>query len=415
MGYIKNITEKNINEAIKYCRQLGHDYVQTYQIIASNLTQEKYNSIGSNYTALFLHHIIKDKVDIKEFDEVIKCIYKIGANIDNGLHRFFSLKDCDISLRKYLELQKPNVPESERNYGIWNEMSLFFYDIKNENFALKKDRVPYLESICKFIPEDKMYKFYSSSFVHFCLSCLNNLDDLNPIFKAIQNNSAFNKSDGNQYKDFFTSFIRGVSDRSYEASHEEKLYIYEKLSEMINNFEDVFLDRLIKYNPNERTKKFSFDLGLVNFINIVGDEKFIGHINKVFQEALLKEISDETNKLNPYGILSSLKNDISSSLEVSFSKKKYDVNYDMIDLNKTFFENYVYIKLLEMNIISGNEPYVNKQVREYIQKEFEIDASKEYGELSILLDTDNIQAYINYLSISENLPKKTSSSPKMKI
>jgi hypothetical protein len=415
MKYIKNINEKNIAEAIDYYHNVGHDYVETYQKIKDNLQEGKYNSIQSNYIALFLHKIIKNKIDINEFDDVIQTIYKDNVDVEPSFSRFFGLHSCDISLKNYLELQKPGVPESEKNYSIWNELSYFFYDIKNDNFALNESRVPYLVSICKYIPEDSMYSIYSGGFVPFCLMCIDNLDDLQPILKVVQNNTAFELSAGNNYKDFLSSFMRIISDRCYEMDEEKRANTYEQLSGLINNFEEVFLDRFIKYKPTDKFNKLSFDLGLVKFMNIVGDEKIICHINKVFQEALAKELDENNTQKNPFSIKSGLATEIGSSFEVSFLDKNYEVNYDYIDSNKNIFDNFVYLKLLELDIRKGKKPYVNEELRNYIKKEIAIDEASSFPELSFSLETKKITTYLDYLSINEILPEKKESKNRLKI
>ena len=409
MQYHKKIVESNINKAIEYFQCINNDYISIFDNVKENLIEKEYHSITSNYVALFLHHMIKNDVDINTFNNVISHIYEMDESIEHAFHRFFGGSCCDISLENYMQLQQPNIPEEEKNYSIWNEMSYYFYDIKNNSIGLNKDRIKYLESICEFIPEKRINELYSSGFVMFLVIVINNPDDLSPILKKIQSNPSFAEN-----KSFIHYFLRGLSNQSYNMDEDKKLEVFNSLNKSLDNFEEIFLNKFLTYFPKDKYKKFDFDLGMSNFLNIVGQDKVFNQIDKVYKNILDKEKKENSYKKNSYDIELEVSSELSSSLEVSFGKKSFQVNYEIIDIKKSFIENFVYIKLLEIQIVAGKEPKIDKNRRDYILKEFSIDDSGPYAELHYV-KKDEIKKYFEYISIKEELPEKTVSKSKLKV
>lgn len=422
MNYSKNIVEENLKDAMEYFQSIENNYLSTFKKVTNDLKQQEYHSIQSNYVALFLHQMIKNKVSINSFNEVIQYIYNSDINIEHSLHRFFGGSCCDISLTKYWELQKPGISDKEKKYSIWSEMSYFFYDIKNESYGLNKEYIPYLESMVKLMPEKRLNELYSSGFIIFLSLVVNNPDDLAPIFKVIQSNDAYESyipsfpdSIINKHKPFFYSFIGSLSNESYKMSEEEKTKIYNSFCKSIENCEEVFLNKVLTYYPKDKYHKFNFDLGMGNFLNTIGSDKVFSKIDKKYKEIIDKEKLAHSHRKNPYDIELDVASEISTSLQISFEKKNFEIDYNIIDIQKPFLENFVYIKLLDIQLMSGKKPLVLNNIREYILKEFKIDDSGSWPELDDLIHKKEMTKYFEYLDIAEELITNPSKSIKIKI
>jgi hypothetical protein len=420
MKYNKNIIESNIKDAMEYFQSIENNYLSTFKKITDNLINKEYHSITSNYVALFLHQMMQKNVNMTEFSDVIKYIYNSDIKIEHSLHRFFGGSCCDISLTKYLELQQPHILEEEKKYSIWNELSYYFYDIKNGSYGLNKEKIPYLNSLIKFVPEKRVSELYSSGFINFLLLVIDNPNDLSLPFKTIQHNKAFEYTKDstvnfNQYKPFFFSFIQGMSNESYRMSEAKKKEIFNSFSDSIDNFEEIFLNKVVSYYPTDKYKKFVFDLGMSNFLNIIPSDKIFSQIDKVYQRTLNEEKKEHSHKKNAYDIEISVASELASSIQVSFEDKDFTIDYNIIQTNKPFLENFVYIKLLDVQIMSGKLPKLEKNIREYILKEFSIDDSDPWSELDILLNKKEMIKYFEYLDISDELIINENKKQRIKI
>jgi hypothetical protein len=196
-------------------------------------------------------------------------------------------------------------------------------------------------------------------------------------------------------------------------SDDKKLEVFKSLSNSIENFEEIFLSKFLTYFPTDKYKKFNFDLGLSNFLYIVGEDKVFNQINKSYQNILNTEKTVQINK-DSYDIEIGLASEISSSLEVSFRKKSLHIDYAAIDLKKNFIDNFVYIKLLEIQVTEGKEPNIDKERRDYIIKELSNDDSDSFAGF-YFLKKEEMKKYFEYLSIQEFLPEKQISKIKLKV
>jgi hypothetical protein len=415
MKYSKNIVENNLKDAMEYFQSIDNNYLATFKQVKNNLINKEYHSIPSNYVALFLHQMIKNNADIESFNEVIQYIYNSDIKIENSLHRFFGGSCCDISFTKYIELQQPNVHEEDRKYSIWSELSYFFYDLKNNSYGLDKEKIPYLESMVKLIPEKRIDELYSSGFMMFLILVINNIDDLAPIFKAVEFNDAVKGSITYNKKPFFNLFFRGLSDISYNLNEDEKIIIYNSLSKSVQNFEEIFLNRFLEYYPTDKHNKFAFDLGMSNFLDVIGSDKVFNHIDKVYKSISSKEKQANSHKKNPYDIELNVASEISSSLQVSFDKKDFTIDYNIIDINKPFLDNFIYIKLLDIQIMTRKDPKVGKSVRDYIINEFAIDDSGPWSELESILNKKEITKYFEYLEMADDLSINPNTKTRIKL
>lgn len=415
MQYNKNIVEENIKKAMEYFQSVDGNYLSTFKNVSANLIDKEYHSIQSNYVALFLHQMMKKKADIESFNDVVKYIYNSDQKIENSLHRFFGGSCCDISLTEYIRLQHNDIPEEKRNYSIWNELSYFFYDLKNDSYGLDKEKLPYLEAMIKFIPEKRVEELYSSGFVMFLLLVSANPDDLAPIFTAIQSNDTFNGSIINNKKPFFSFLFRGLSNESYTITEEKKIEIFNSFSNSINNFEEIFLNQFLSYYPTDKHNKFVFDLGMSNFLNIIGSDKVFNHIDKVYKNIVNKEKHNNSNRKNTYNIEIDVASEMSSSLQVSFDKKDFTIDYNVIDTKKSLLDNFIYIKLLDVQLVTSKAPKVPKSVRDYIINEFAIDDSGPWSELETLLNKKEISKYFEYLEMADDLNINPIQKPKLKL
>lgn len=414
MKYNKNIVERNLKDAMEYFQSIGNNYLSTFKKVEANLFDEEFHSIKSNYIALFLHQMMKKKVNIEEFDTVIQHIYHSNKKIEPSLYRFFGGTCCDISLTEYLKLQKPGIKEEEKTYSIWNELSYFLYDIKNNSYGLDQDKIPYLESMVKFIPEKRIDELYSSGFVTFLVLVTHNADDLVPILQSIQSNKAFDGSVVSNNKSFFSLFFRGLSDQSYNMTEENKINLFQSYYNSLNNFEELFLNQFLAYYPTDKYRKFDFNLGMSNFLHVVGSDKVFKHIDKVYKSIVSKEQYNNSRK-NPYDIELDVASEMSSSLQVSFDKKEFEVDYNIIDTDKPLLSNFIYIKLLDVQLMTGKSPKVEKPIRKYIMKEFSIDDSGPWPELDSLLKKKEIIKYFEYLDMADELTVNPSNKSRVKM
>jgi hypothetical protein len=206
-------------------------------------------------------------------------------------------------------------------------------------------------------------------------------------------------------------FVKVLGNNSEDLSKVEKEEIYHRLSTIVPDFEGLYLKnvfRISHYNGN--WPEFDLHRRINLYCEIVGVEKIIFRMNEVYQKSFQENKHDKETDLL-WGWIQPI-NDI---LGKNFTRLNYNLNYNTIDTNKSIFENFVFIKLFEMDIKNGKEPYTNIEIKNYIQEELKQLIKGEFADFSDFLDKKLISIYLDYMSISQNLPEKTTSKSKLKI
>lgn len=441
MTYIKNINEGNIHDAIDYYLIPEKDYVATYKKISENLEDSYKDFLLAYRIPLFLYHIMSDKVDIDNFNKVIKYIYantKDEKELTQAFHHFFyetpdaadgmnphgSLKSL---VKRYLKANKHNKSSNgkwKEDHNNWRGISYFFYAIENNKLVFNKEKLPYLESLCRLTPFNRAFILCEAGLVQFITSHLENevnFLDLKTVLEAIQDNDAF-AYDIKKNKNFYNYFIEDVTKvcsdiSSYsEIPDEEMAGLYRSLSNMFKNFDNIVLDNVFHYSVHS---KFSISTDLIEFMPFVGDNQFARRINQVYREGLAKEKISRRKNIKNFSDLdpniAQLIDSTNKLLEYAFGDRNFNINYNFISPQKSIFENLIYVKLLEISLEQGKNPYINKLIKNYLLKELGNESGEVSNQIDSIYNRKILANYLQYLDTEENLPKKEGLLKKLKI
>lgn len=384
---------------------ISNNWLATYKKMRSSTEETSFNSF-------FIYHLISFKCDIESFSDVIRYIYDNNdiTNIDRSLCRFFDIGDLPMPLNEYVDLDKYN-----NHLPLWNNLCFLFIDIGvDKKFTLDQQNLPYLLSLLENITDDKVMALYYAKYHYFVFSFIGNLESIFPLIEIAQKNSAFSVSKEKEHKSFFHNLFCYIGEKSYDLSPERNKQIYHTLSKSIYNIDDIIIGCLFNtHNVNRFTnqhndKIFPINLAILNFcLNISFD--IVPHIQTRYI-ALYQEIKFNNPTYNDTDIYKDIILSVFSSLHVGFSDMQFSIDCSSINIKKNVYENYIYLKLIEISIINKNALTISQQVVNYFldilgnDDEKIIKFNNRYFHVE---ETGNyLKHYAHYLKMESSLEQK---------
>lgn len=402
--------EKNMCELYTKYNSWIDAYNEIYEDIIKTNKYKTYTSIKSNFNGLFIYYLMKNNVDIFNFDSVIKNMFEKNTeeDISYGLSRFFEINNRTINIKDYVLLDKRN-----NDLSCWENMKNFFLD-KDERYSninkilLDKKELPYLLSIFKNIPSDKVGAIYMAGYHAFQYNFLNDLKELYPIINVCIKNDAFLLEKKGYYDSFLNLLLKDVSSEIYnksiipnESLNEKNNKMYQGLLKVVPNINEIIYERIIKIEEG-KNKKIEIDMSLLNLCLTLNIDIFpILHMryNNIYEQYVDKtSLRYDKNH-----------NDIVDGflipLNIQCSKYDYIVDTKNIDINNTYESNLIWLKLLEIKIKTGQEVKMSIELTNYIMNQYqyspEIKDDLE-GEILLLY----AEKYNNYLTLEKNIQCK---------
>lgn len=420
---MKKISEESLPKLMKETFNQFGNWSKVYYILIEEMKSQiklsPYNSIDSNFGAIFTYELIKSKVSIEDFRETFNYILDLSneKNVERIFCRYFD-RESDEGLLNYIKKDRFN-----NNFSCWTNMEYIFLDLKGTKGSFKvilePTTLPYLEAMFSSLKEDKVAAIYGAGVNRFLMKLLGHLEETLPLIKIAEKNPAFKKSESGNYRNFVDMLLNDVSGSSYELSGEENLQRFNTLKENINNFEDICKSNLINYRDGASnvTEKLNIHLSVLNFLISV-DMNIFDIINEKYIEKF--EAIESEQRKNPVNAKDDLKeyyksrpymavvDEISSSLSVGLKNKDLNIDMTLMDTSLSPIKNYVYLQFMESQVSYGHEVKINSNVMEYIKTH---SLTEKYGpnsDLSFHLKWEKLLKYCNYYNLDKSLPEKKS-------
>ena len=386
----------------------GKSWPEVLKALTMKVAQDKTDnySMEHNYIPFFMRHLIKEKVDLTVFNEIMHdIIHNMPVNIiDSALHRFFD--SSDIGLKEYLTQDRFN-----NTFSPYNEMPLLFLDIKDGKFCFCTETYPYLEAILSNMTEEKVVALHQAKFTFYTISFLNNPDELRPLLKLCQKNPALQKHEKMNYVGVPEGILIKIlhyAEEMKEGSLERLINIYK---EEIPDFDEMFFKSLTRYYHG---KEGDIEFGLEPAIKYIDTNLLFEKFQTRHLEKLDKVRQFETGEYREQEKFEKAVCEYMISLPILLSDQDFFLNAQTIDINKPLADNALMIKLLEVKIQKGKDlPYIAPEIMDYIKQE--IKKIKDFSALDRQFNIDIFDTYFNFLKLEKDLPEKSSSRLRKKI
>lgn len=423
---MNQINEQTFSAYMSLYQEKEQDWEKVYEIIHGQVKEQekenKYQSISSNYNALFFYELIKRQVDIQEFDKLTQKIIPnlLVRELDGIYSRFFSY-NSDIKLDTYLKEDRYH-----NSLSVWCNMAYIFLDKKENDFMFHESTLPYLKSLIKPVNNYNVRAIYESGFHYYISNFFNNhnienINQISEILEVTQNNPAFLKADEKIHLDFNSSLITLLGNFSYENI--ESKYIFNFFENQMKDFESHIQKKLIYLNAKRELK---IDLSTLNLL-LVCEKDIVSMINKTYQDYYFKTMEEQ--KASPFiqsdasmyqykkeAPFLKLISDLNSTLSVGL-KPGFYLNLNNMDINQDVFCNYIYLKCLDFKIENGDEDIVfSKETINYLQDVSQKCLQKECSyDIKNLINWENTIKWLHHKELNDLLKDKKKNKQKNKI
>jgi hypothetical protein len=424
---MQKIIEDSLPKLMSSSFEETQDWFKTFHALyaemKTQIKEDKYSSIDSNFGAIFTYELIKRKTDISEFKEIFKEMLNVFDNtkIECLYGRFLS-PDNEMGLGQYLKEDRFN-----NSFSRWDNMAYIFWTLETIDDKrykiLEETTLPYLKEMFLAVDEKNVLAVYGGGVHKFVYQACNNLASLIPIIETVQQNPAYQIEEQGYNHNFLNMLLKDIGSHSYEISEKDNIENFNILNDNIPNFKEIYSNALIntKDNGTKKKEKLIIHLEVFNFLMTVGidtcaiiNNKYLEKYKKLESEKNLDEINaseglKEYYREKPYR---DLVDEVSSSLEVAL-KKKVSFNFS-IDHDGSAMKNYVMLKYLESNIKKGSDVSLTDDDIKYLEKQAE--ANKEKNSfVNIDIKFDVISKYLQYQKMHNAMPDKPSKSKAKKI
>jgi c-di-GMP-binding flagellar brake protein YcgR len=416
-----NLTQENLLEQMNSLYSEKKNWSKVFDGIKkqSKASDEMdYKTLSPDFVApYFVYQLIKNKVDIKEFEDVFSHIVKKSNSQELGQCFFSYFKpEADISLKQYLKKDRYN-----NKFGDRDNMNYIFFNMENNKVSGNKETLPYLTAMFKSVTSEKVGSVYENGLNYLFYSMRENLNSFKEVIDAAQNNPAFIKE--HKYGTFKNSLIRAVGNQSYDVSDKENKEAFESLRNTLKDFDNTYAKDLIKYEKSNRSdrKELNVCLDLLNLL-IKAKVDFIPKLHEEYL-SIYKEVEKLPTKKASIPEMSAyyasekfrdITGPLYSSLEVSLGKG-VDVDFTKMDTSLPALENLVYFKALEAKCKKSEIFSVPENVIEYVKKT-KAEAEKElFSSFTSYVDLKTIDNYLLHAKLDNDLEEKKSTGKKAKI
>ena len=423
------VNEQNLEALMKESFDKHQNWLKVFkELKAESDKDETYNSLKTDFNSIFLFHLIRNKVDLEQFSQVIADIYENNEhfNIGQTLERFFYRRDCHINLANYSKLDKYN-----NNESIYDQMGYLFLDWDNKNkvgkrVILDKENLQYLLTILNETNDKSVGGLWYGYFHCFLDNFTNHIEQLKPLIDVALNNLALAKRKTGEYHGFMDNILRNLGKNSYEDElyKNESKELYNSLAKIVPNINDHISKTLIRRAGQK--KEEDIEMSILNFCLKNEESIDIAQIlNNLYQEKYSNfkhnNSEDKFVSVREYRNLTTI---FDGSISFTFRNFNFEFNAEKIDIQKGYKENYIYLKLLEVKLENQQKIDISNETVNYVMNLFENKSSDKFDQLlsdaSVFFDEDimvkYLKKYMDYNEINNSLDSKTvAKSKKAKI
>jgi hypothetical protein len=421
------LNEKNIDGKINFLFEKHKDLVEVYKELKKEADGIKeYSNLKDELSAYFIYSLIKNKVDLEQFSNVMSYLYTNSkmSELGKSLMNFFVPDDPNISLRDFVKKDRYKNKET-----ISDNMAYLFLDFKEENIngkklTLEKDNLPYLLAILNEAKDDTIEALWYGGYHRFISHFRHDIEPIGPLIEMAEANPAFHKRVDGNYLNFFDTLLREIGNRSYDKEiypnqnkeTEKLLYKY------IKNADNIIAHTLVREEGNEYDDEIDIkkDLGLLNFCLKVDKKNLVSIIDQRFKDIYTRTKANvKGNDFKQAMTLQKVLVNFSSAIDVSFSKYDFSLDCSPMDLNAEYQENFIYLKLIERKINNKQDISLDPKIANYIINLFNQPKKDPMAELlgmrSVLSEETilpYLKVYSNYQELEKNLDNKNTKKTK---
>lgn len=395
------INEENITEKILELKNKSLSWSEIFkQIKNQTKVTEKYASIKYNYTSLFVLEMMKQKIDINDFNETIIYIYNNTTKLDGFFSRFFD-HNADVTLTQYLQEDRDNYQGS-----VWDNLSLYFLDKKDGKVIFNQEKLKYLKSILFNMTEERVGDLHNGKFTWYCTSFLRNFDELIPIFEITESNTAYSKSVPRIHYAFFEGLINHVGHYSYEETPEVNQHIYKVLKENIENIDEKLAQVLLRGSDFSEREKVKIDFGVLNFLTVC-NVNIIPLINNKYKE-LFNEYRKTSyhEEYDSHEAFSNIIHLFDTSLKIGYQDSSSPLDLNLIDIQDEIRANWLILKILEVEVQKGNYINISKEVADYLRHNLKEKNKDLFDKDNYFLDEPLLLKYSQYAELNSKVLEK---------
>lgn len=387
----KNINEYNIEDYIneRSEKTFSEIFLELKKDVQEKVKNEKYSSLPSNYTPIFIYHVINKNIN----NEELNIVLQLSENYEYGLHRFFDSPDVNFDEKK----------------SLWEELNYFFYKKENDQIVIDKDKIKYIEIFCNNVREKNLLDFHSSKIDFFISKYIYKNPEYIKIFSNyVEKNELLQKSEHFQFSSSQINMLKIFADSSYDLNIQE---IYKEIKE------DKFLYQFIKKGliGLDYNRKYKNNLSFVEMVSKY-DKDFLF----MFQERL-KEIKPELNEKQFTELLS----DCNYSMDDMMKNKSVILDISKIDLKEDFRLNIPFILFLKgkiennatENIINISENFIQYMKENFEKLNEKIKDDYDFEDLMLMkrLELEKVFKYLEYKRLDNKLDNNKPIERKVKI
>lgn len=366
------LTSKNFESQMLTIFNSNSNWLEVYKELKEICDSNENTDIAERFNAHFIYNIVKNKIDLEQFSQVVSHIYetKDKWNLSIELNDFFVPDDTNLSLVEYMKLDKYNNKES-----FYDNMTYLFLDFdKNKQVGKKllldKQNLPYLLAMTNEVTDNTIEVLRNAGYYSFIKHFAHNVEEIKPLIEMAQNNTAFQKSEPGMYTDFFSNLFKEIGHNSYEKElyPNQNKAIFKSLSKSIKNVDDVIAKSLLQPGKGSY-EKVKVDLGLLNYCLLIDSEiDIISKINDKYKELYIEEKSKSSKKDDSKSLREYDKIIVSfdAFMSVSFNNYNFKIDTSKINIKKDFRDNYIYLKLIEIKMNNKQNLNITPELGQYI-------------------------------------------------
>lgn len=392
----KKISEDDIEKYIN--DRLDNSLPDIYFLLKKQVEQqtngEKFNSLQSNFTPIFLYYAIEQKCSLSDFTQILQ----ISENYEDGISRFFHRADCDYYMSK--------------NSHIYDKMSYLFYKPDNKNIIFDEEKIPYIKEIIKNVRLQNLLDFHSSRIDSFLAHIINKDAKVGKdIIETIVGSAFMWVEEHRQYPNMIKSLINIFSNDNYSRNISHAYKLFKENTHVYNEIKKNIVSLNLDKKP-----KFTINLAIYRMIADNEDNYFVLVENRLQQ---LKEQLPQKEYIE-------LIEDSVYCFETGVQHKPAILNLEKIKVENKIVDNIPYLIILQELITSGQYDYIhgkNDKLTQYILNQKE-NREKYLQDKTITLTEymmmdkikcEQIEKFLNYRHFSNKYLEKDTKSAKNKI
>ena len=360
----------------------------------------------NNLAPLFCHELMSRRISIKQFKRVINFIYQTSD--ENVLFNFFSqFFHIDINISLFQNFCKSKRKNS--NLKVVEIIQCDFLDFKNNQPCLYEKNIKYLDIILKEIGKKEMPSLYKGSFELLLGFVINDKYSLSQLITITNKNYHFSNNDFVRYKNFTGTCLNLFHVNTKQHNSETLLYSYQILKKQTTQFNEQLKKSLICFN-NKNSNNLFLDSRILA-ICIKAQEDVFSIINaKYLME--FKNLKKDNYTLQDHDFYyGAYFRDIYPNLKL---KEYIHFDWTCFDIEKTAYENAVYIQVFENNLKHGYKMNVPIEINIYLIK-FCNNFDNKDNSFKEAINFDLIKRFCNYYEINQILNEKKSVLKPVKI